>query len=225
MFERFTEKARRVVFFARYEASQFGCTQIETEHFLLGILREDSFLVHRFRLSPAQIRSEIEQRATIRKQVSTSVDLPLSNESKRVLTYATEEADRLGSKHLGSEHFLLGLLREERGLAAELLREAGLTLANARAQVSEWPSSGAEISGTSANLAHGPTMEVTENGEVLANTMFMVALPRRGDELILRSKHGAQIYTVEVVRFFLDPVAPDLHTLDKVEVVVSKKPG
>jgi ATP-dependent Clp protease ATP-binding subunit ClpC len=99
MFERYTEKARRVIFFARYEASQFGSPYIETEHLLLGLLREDKALTNRFLRSHASvesIRKQIEAHTTIREKVSTSVDLPLSNECKRVLAYAAEEAERLG---------------------------------------------------------------------------------------------------------------------------------
>ena len=135
MFERYTEKARRVIFFARYEASQFGSPYIETEHLLLGLLREDKALTNRFLRSHASvesIRKQIEAHTTIREKVSTSVDLPLSNECKRVLAYAAEEAERLGHKHIGTEHLLLGLLREEKCFAAEILQERGLKLAAIR---------------------------------------------------------------------------------------------
>src|ERR1700726_3716213 len=138
MFERYTEKARRVIFFARYEASQFGSPYIETEHLLLGLLREDKALTNRFLRSHASvesIRKHIEGRITIREKVSTSVDLPLSNECKRVLAYADEEAERLSHKHVGTEHLLLGLLREEKCFAAEILHERGLRLATIREEL------------------------------------------------------------------------------------------
>ena len=73
------------------------------------------------------IRKQIEGHSMVREKVSTSVDLPLSNECKRVLAYAAEEAERLSHKHIGSEHLLLGLLREEKCFAAEILSERGLT--------------------------------------------------------------------------------------------------
>src|SRR5271157_5115660 len=117
MFERYTEKARRVIFFARYEASQFGSPYIETEHLLLGLLREDKALANRFLRSHAaveSIRKQIEGHTAPREKVSTSVDLPLSHECKRVLAYGAEEAERLTHKHIGTEHLLLGLLREEK---------------------------------------------------------------------------------------------------------------
>ena len=138
MFERYTEKARRVIFFARYEASQFGSPYIETEHLLLGLLREDKALTNRFLRSHASvesIRKQIEGHTTIREKVSTSVDLPLSNECKRVLAYAAEEAERLSHRHIGTEHLLLGLLREEKCFAAEILHERGLRLSAIREEL------------------------------------------------------------------------------------------
>ena len=138
MFERYTEKARRVIFFARYEASQFGSPYIETEHLLLGLLREDKALTNRFLRSHASIesiRKQIEGHAAVREKVSTSVDLPLSHECKRVLAYAAEEAERLSHKHIGTEHLLLGLLREEKCFAAEILRERGLRLSTIREEI------------------------------------------------------------------------------------------
>ncbi len=138
MFEKYTENARRVVFFARYEASQFGSPYIEPEHLLLGLLRQDKALTNRLLRSHASIetiRKQIEGRTAIREKVSTSVDLPLSNECKRVLAYAADEAERLSHKHIGAEHLLLGLLREEKCFAAEILHECGLKLAAIREEL------------------------------------------------------------------------------------------
>ena len=101
MFERYTEKARRVIFFARYEASQYGSPYIETEHLLLGLMREDKALANRFLRSHGaieSIRKEIEARITIRERISTSVEVPLSQECKRILNFAAEEAERLGTQ-------------------------------------------------------------------------------------------------------------------------------
>ena len=111
MFERYSEKARRVIFFARYEGSQFGFPYIETEHLLLGLLREDKALTFGFLRSHASvesIRKQIEGHITIREKLSTSVDLPLSNECTRVLAYAAEEAERLSHKHVGTEASFVG---------------------------------------------------------------------------------------------------------------------
>src|SRR5215218_8564906 len=139
MFERYTEKARRVIFFARYEASQFGAPAIEPEHLLLGLMREDKTLTGRFfpraQVNIEAIRKEIEGRTLLREKISTSVELPLAPETKRVLAYAHEESDRLQHRHIGTEHLLLGLLREERSMAAEILYERGLRLNAVRDEI------------------------------------------------------------------------------------------
>jgi hypothetical protein len=138
MFERYTEKARRTIFFARYEASHFGSLYIEADYLLLGLLREDKELANRFLRSHAaveSIRKQIEDHTARRAKVPTSMDLPLSQECKRVLVYGAEEAERLGHKHIDTDHLLLGLLRVEECFAAQLLREQGLTLDSAREQV------------------------------------------------------------------------------------------
>ena len=140
MFEKYTEKARRTIFFARYEASIFGSSQIETEHLLLGLFREDRALAAQFLASPAwleAIRRSIMQWAKSGPIVSTSVDLPLSHESQRVLAYAAEESARMNHKIVDTSHLLLGLLREEKSFAARLLGEHGITLDSARQQAQE----------------------------------------------------------------------------------------
>src|SRR6202171_5771207 len=139
MFERYTERARRVLFFARYEASQLGSVSIETEHLLLGLIREGkgltSRIVARSHLSLENIRKEIEGRTVFREKVSTSVEIPFSTETKRVLQFAAEEADRLLHNYIGTEHLLLGILREERSVAASILMEKGMRLDTTREDI------------------------------------------------------------------------------------------
>jgi hypothetical protein len=159
MFERYTEKSRRVIFFARYEASQYGSPYIETEHMLLGIMREDKAITARLLPVGAaeSIRKIIEGQALRREKVSTSVDLPLSNESKRVLAYGAEEAERLNHKHIGSEHLLLGLLREKKSFGAQLLRDQGVEIENARRAIAESKPEGLPLKG--GVEIHGHTLD------------------------------------------------------------------
>jgi len=158
MFERYTEKARRVIFFARYEASQFGSPWIETEHLLLGMLREDKWLSNKLLSleSAEQIRKKIELRTSPREKVSTSVDLPLSNECKMVLAYAGEEAERLAHKYIGTEHLLLGLLRQKDSFAADLLNASGLSLEDARQKILSSPAE------TRSNIQSPPSQSIVE---------------------------------------------------------------
>ena len=139
MFERYTERARRVLFFARYEASQLGSISIETEHLLLGLIREGKGLTSRIfarsNLSLEHIRKQIESRTVFREKVSTSVEIPFSGESKRLLQFAAEEADRLLHNYIGTEHLLLGILREERSVAASILMEKGMRLNSVREHI------------------------------------------------------------------------------------------
>jgi ATP-dependent Clp protease ATP-binding subunit ClpA len=129
MFERYTEGARRVIFFGRYEATAFGSRHIETIHLLLGVLREGEALVERFLRPGSSIRAlrndmtatQPDQRA----QISTSVDVPLSMDSKRVLAYAAEESERLSHRFIDIEHLLLGLLRD--ATASQFLHSYGVT--------------------------------------------------------------------------------------------------
>jgi len=93
MFERYTEQARRAIFFARYEATQYGSRCIESEHLLLGVMREGGMPGVRIE----SIRKEIESHITIRERISTSREVPLSQECKRILNYAAEEAQRINT--------------------------------------------------------------------------------------------------------------------------------
>ncbi len=136
MFERYTEKARRVIFFARYEASQYGRSSIETEHILLGLLREDRALMSRFHLDLGpEIRDEIDRVVYRGTRVSTSIEMPLSTDSQKIFTLAAEESERLGNRHIGTEHILLGILRVEESLAAKLLSAKGAKADVIRTQV------------------------------------------------------------------------------------------
>lgn len=139
MFERYTEQARRVLFFARYEACQFGSLSIESEHVLLGLIRQGKGLTSRIfaqsNLSLDSLRKEIEGRIAVRENVATSVEIPFSDESKRILQCAADESDRLLHNYIGAEHLLLGVLREERSLAGTILTEKGVRLDAVRQQL------------------------------------------------------------------------------------------
>jgi len=185
MFERYTERARRVIFFARYEASQYGSMMIETEHFLLGLLREDSNLTNRFlNLSLKAIRDEITSQMTVREKISTSLDLPLSNECKRILAYAAEEAERQRHRHIGTEHVLLGILREENCVAARILFKHGLKLEDIRTEVAR--SVSAEPSPQfSSDLPRSGVVPNAEAAKQIARTIWT---PLYGAETIAKQE-------------------------------------
>ncbi|MDP9120289.1 MAG: ATP-dependent Clp protease ATP-binding subunit ClpC, partial [Acidobacteriota bacterium] len=99
MFEKYNEKARRALFFARYEASKLGSRVIESEHILLGILREGEETVNeifrRFQIKPEDIRREIEGERVFVERISSTAELPLSEEAKKILAYASHEAESM----------------------------------------------------------------------------------------------------------------------------------
>ncbi len=136
MFERYTEKARRAIYFARYEASQYGSLEIDTEHLLLGLIREAGILSWAPQLTPDTVRERIDAQKLHLAPISTSVDLPLSPDAGTALKFAGEEAGRLAHKHIGTEHIFLGILRVEDCLAAKLLHEGGADAAKMREKLS-----------------------------------------------------------------------------------------
>jgi ATP-dependent Clp protease ATP-binding subunit ClpC len=139
MFEKYNEKARRALFFARYEASKLGSRVIESEHILLGILREGEEtvgeLLRRFQVKSEELRSEIEGERVFVERISSTAELPLSEESKKILAYASHEAESMLHSTVGSEHLLIGILRVEGCTAMRLLTQHGFDLFNVREEV------------------------------------------------------------------------------------------
>ena len=140
MFELYSEAARRSIFLARYEAANQGQPEIKPHHILLGLLRESVRLKELFGFQPnfEDVRREITATEPVGR--SSKIDLPLDNPSKRVLAYAAEEMKATGHESLQPEHLFLGLLREERSFAAEILARRSITLDDARKKVSALPS-------------------------------------------------------------------------------------
>jgi uncharacterized protein (TIGR03435 family) len=167
MFERYTEGARRVLFFARYEASQLGSISIDTEHVLLGLLREGKGitgrLFERARLSLDDLRREIESRVRFHENTPVSKEIPFTDAAKRALTSAATEADRLLHNYIGTEHLLLGLLSDPASGAGQLLAAHGLRLAAVRNDIvmllNEHPHADADADGTRT-----PTANVSADG-------------------------------------------------------------
>jgi ATP-dependent Clp protease ATP-binding subunit ClpC len=139
MFEKYNEKARRALFFARYEASKLGSRVIESEHILLGILREGEETVteifRRFQVKPEDIRREIEGERVFVERISSTAELPLSEESKKILAYASHEAESMLHATVGSEHLLIGILRVEGCTAMRILAQHGFDVYTVREEV------------------------------------------------------------------------------------------
>src|SRR5881409_1942940 len=132
MFEKYTEKAKKVLFLARYEASQMGSKVIGSEHLLLGLIKEGDELVRdlfgRSSVNLELLRAELEARGPSGEKPAAPIEIPFSEETKKILACAEEEAERLLHPYVSDEHVLLGLLRVEDSAAGRILAEKGMRL-------------------------------------------------------------------------------------------------
>jgi ATP-dependent Clp protease ATP-binding subunit ClpC len=138
MWQRFTERARRVVFFAQEEAGRLAENYVSTEHLLLGIVRDEgcvalAVLAH-LGIPASRVRAEVERQVTQGKG-RLGQDMQLTPRAKRVIDLAYEEARQLDNNHIGTEHILLGLIREGEGLAGRILTKLGVELERTRHEV------------------------------------------------------------------------------------------
>jgi ATP-dependent Clp protease ATP-binding subunit ClpC len=150
MFERFTERARKVMSLARQEAQRLNHEYIGTEHILLGLIQEGTGVaanvLKNLDVELRKIRLEIEKIVKPGSNVIQMGQLPFTPRAKKVLELALEEANNLGHNYIGTEHLLLGLLRENESVAAQVLLNLGLKLEDVREEVLEFL--GAEYQGT-----------------------------------------------------------------------------
>ncbi|MBU0605569.1 MAG: ATP-dependent Clp protease ATP-binding subunit [Candidatus Omnitrophica bacterium] len=139
MFNRFTERARKVILLAKEEAKRFNHDYIGTEHILLGLIREGegvaAAVLASFGLSPDKIRLEVEKLVQPGPATVVSGDLPFTPKAKKVIELAIDEARSLGHNYIGTEHLLLGLIREGEGVASQVLMNSGLELDKVREEV------------------------------------------------------------------------------------------
>ena len=136
MFEKFTERGRKVIVYAREEAERLQNDYLGTEHILLGTLREEDGIpvsvLRKMGIDVDQIRMEVERNLPSSGNTLTFGDIPFTPRAKKVLEYAVEEARLLGHNYIGSEHLLLGLIREEEGIGGKILRSFGVNLLGSR---------------------------------------------------------------------------------------------
>ena len=139
MFNKFTERARKVILLAKEEAKRFNHDYIGTEHILLGLIREGegvaAAVLQKLGLSPEKIRLEVEKLVQSGPSTMVSGDIPFTPKAKKVIELAMEEARSLGHNYIGTEHLLLGLIREGEGVASQVLMNLGLDLNRVRNEV------------------------------------------------------------------------------------------
>src|SRR4051812_8132160 len=158
MWQRFTERARKVVFYAQEEAQKFGEGYVSTEHLLLGLVRESDSVAARvlekLGVSLNRIRVEVEKQLP-RGDARPSQDMTLTPRAKRVIDLAYDEARNLNNNYIGTEHLLLGLIREGDGLAGRVLAKLGVELEKARREVMALQDTETQTKSGSRSASHG----------------------------------------------------------------------
>ena len=139
MFDRFTDRAKKVMSFARQEAQKFNHEYLGTEHILLGLVQEGSGVaanvLKNMGIDLDKIRTEVEKIVKTGPNVVTMGQLPFTPRAKKVLELSMEEAGNLGHNYIGTEHLLLGLIKENEGIAAQVLMNLGVKLEDVREEV------------------------------------------------------------------------------------------
>src|SRR5687768_6084342 len=142
MFDRFTDRAKKVMSLARQEAQKFNHEYIGTEHVLLGLVQEGSGVaanvLKNMNIDLKRIRAEIEKIVKGSPTMVTQGNLPFTPRAKKVLELAVEEASNLGHNYIGTEHLLLGLIKENEGIAARVLLNLGVKLEEVREEILEF---------------------------------------------------------------------------------------
>jgi len=162
MFERFTDRARKVMALANQEAQRFNHECIGTEHILLGLVKEGSgvgaTVLKNLDVDIKKLRLEVEKLVKSGPDMVTMGKLPQTPRAKKVIEYAIEEARALNHNYVGTEHILLGLLRESEGIAAQVLMNLGLKLEDVRQEVLNLLGAGIDTEPSGLGMNMGPTM-------------------------------------------------------------------
>ena len=207
MYERFTDRARKVMALANQEAQRFNHEYIGTEHILLGLVKEGSgvgaTVLKNLDIDLRKVRLEVEKLVKSGPDMVTMGRLPQTPRAKKVIEYAIEEAHNLGHNYVGTEHLLLGLLRERDGVAAQVLMNLGLKLEEVREEVLNLLGAGVE--------SEGATGGTTEKGETKSKSRTP-ALDSFGRDLTELAREGA-----------LDPVIGRANEIERVIQVLCRR--
>ena len=214
MFERFTDRARKVMALANQEAQRFNHEYIGTEHILLGLVKEGSGVganvLKNLGVDLRRVRLEVEKLVKSGPEVVTMGKLPQTPRAKRVIEYAIEEARNLNHNYVGTEHLLLGLLREQEGVAAQVLMNLGLKLEDVREEVLNLLGAGMEAEEASA-VSGAPETSKKGRSKTPALDSFgrdLTELAREGklDPVIGRADEIERVITVLCRRMKNNPV-------------------
>ena len=206
MFERFTDRARKVMALANQEAQRFNHEYIGTEHILLGLVKEGSGVganvLKNLEVDLRKVRLEVEKLVKSGPNMVTMGKLPQTPRAKKVIEYAIEEARNLNHNYVGTEHLLLGLLREQDGVAAQVLMNLGLKLEEVREEV-------LNLLGASAEAEEGPAVP---SGEPKKGKSKTPALDSFGRDLTELAREGK-----------LDPVIGRLNEIERLVQILCRR--
>lgn len=206
VWQRFTERARRVVFFAQEEAGRLGENYVSTEHLLLGLVRESDSVAARILetlgVSASRVRTEIERQVT-KGDGRTGPDMQLTPRAKRVIDLAYDEARQLNNNYIGTEHLLLGLIRENDGLAGRVLAKFGVDLDRTRREVRR--------------------LQDQEPATAGARTGASTAAPSRSNSRTPALDEYGRDYTVMAKEDKLDPVVGRSSEIERVVQILSRR--
>jgi ATP-dependent Clp protease ATP-binding subunit ClpC len=214
MFERFTDRARKVMALANQEAQRFNHEYIGTEHILLGLVKEGSGVganvLKNLAVDLRKVRIEVEKLVKSGPEMVTMGKLPQTPRAKRVIEYAIEEARNLNHNYVGTEHLLLGLLREQDGVAAQVLMNIGLKLEDVREEVLNLLGAGMESEESTAASGPAETAKKTKSKTPALDSFGrdLTDLAREGklDPVIGRRNEIERVITVLCRRMKNNPV-------------------
>jgi Clp amino terminal domain, pathogenicity island component len=222
MWTRFTEQSRRVIFFAQEEAAALGENYVSTEHILLGMLREDGSaatrLLEALGVSRGVLKAQMERQVT-KGDGYLGKDMQLTPRAKQVIDLAYDEARQLNNNYIGTEHLLLGLIREGEGLAGKVLASLGIELVAARSELEKMLDEMREVAPEEAVLFLGclgelqpegnrDVIEVAQDEEAMAALLMVFEardsvgyenLVRTGDVFLMPAKTEAKLLRTESV--------------------------
>ena len=216
MWQRFTERARKVVFYAQEEARKFGEGYVSTEHLLLGLVREQDSVaarvLERMGVSLPRIRAEVEKQLP-RGDSRTSQDMTLTPRAKRVIDLAYDEARNLNNNYIGTEHLLLGLIREGDGLAGRVLAKLGIELDRTRREVMSLQDTEGQGKGTGrSSEKSGGSAPANNNPQNSGNGVKTQTLDEFGRDLTDLAREGK-----------LDPVVGRQNEIERVMQILSRR--
>lgn len=216
MFERFTDRARKVMALANQEAQRFNHEYIGTEHILLGLVKEGSGVganvLKNLDVDLRKVRLEVEKLVKAGPEMVTMGRLPQTPRAKKVIEYAIEEARNLNHNYVGTEHLLLGLLREHDGVAAQVLMNLGLKLEEVREEVLNLLGAGSESESGEAGASGGSGGSSGATSEARRGRSKTPALDSFGRDLTELAKEGA-----------LDPVIGRQNEIERVVQVLCRR--